>query len=291
MTGMGSNVVAGFGRPALRDCVRALRSWQDEESGAIGDPEREGYLLEQALATLALSEAYYTDEKPVQETAAHKAATALLAARAEDGLWHVDGEDEAPVDALVTSLAGYALFVGRDAGVDLPDQAFERILAWTDVVAEQAQALAEGEELGREDALLYAGALVARLFCAQAIERPLSEDAAVKRLAGVVAAQVPEAPAIDSEWTAPPRIVEADFAFLASLGLHQADNVAWGRCSRWFTALFLEQVEQLEEGELVGHFPAGDTGRLPGGALGTTALRVLEMQSGVREPSLPVLVQ
>ena len=55
-----------------------------------------------------------------------------------------------------------------------------------------------------------------------------------------------------------------------------------------YAAMF---VDGVPEDELIRSYPAGDTGRLPGGRLGTTALRILAMQNGEREQTLSVLVK
>lgn len=288
MLGTGSNVEAGMGVKPLRKCLRSLRGWQDEETGAIAEREQPEFLLDQALLTLVFSEAYFSDELPVQEAAARKLLDLLLDARGEDGLWHVGADPEGAVDPLVTSLAGYALFAAREARLEVPDEALERVFDWSAKAAERAAAM-EDAPLGREDALLFAGALVARIFTAQALGRALADDEPLGHITARVAAAIPPAPEPGTEWTAPDRLRELDFAFFASLGLYQTDAVAWGRCSRWLAEMFVADV--AKEGEDTGAFPAGDTGRFPPGRLGASALRILAMQSGVRELPLSVLVE
>jgi len=287
MLGTGSNVNAGFGMRSLRRCIPALRKWQDEETGELGDPERPEYLLDQTLAVLALSEANFSDQIVAQEVASRKAAGALLAARGEDGLWHIDAEPDSAVDSLVTSLAAYALFIAREAEVEIPDEVFGHILAWTQTVAAQAVD-SPVAELGREEALGMAYALCARVFSAAALRRSLADDEAVTVLTERVAAQVPEPPEPGTEWTAPARLAEPDFAFLATLGLFQTDNQAWGRCSQWLALMLQDDVGR--ENDPAGSLPDGETGRLPGGRLGSTMLRVLALQNGVRELNVGVLV-
>ena len=87
---------------------------------------------------------------------------------------------------------------------------------------------------------------------------------------------------------APARLAEPDFAFLATLGLFQTDNQAWGRCNQWLALMLLEDVGR--ENDPPGALPEGETGRLPGGRLGTTMLRALALQNGVRELNVGVLV-
>ena len=52
--------------------------------------------------------------------------------------------------------------------------------------------------------------------------------------------------------------------------------------------MLLEDVGR--ENDPPGALPEGETGRLPGGRLGTTMLRALALQNGVRELNVGVLV-
>lgn len=289
MLGTGSNPQTGLGKRKLLESTAALAAAQDEESGAIGNKAAQEFLLDHTLALLTLSENYFSLQVPDLEVAPRRALTALLAARGADGLWHVAGKPDGEVDPLVTALAGYALFGARAAKLEVPDEALEKVFDWTSKVGERTVGK-EGDALEREDALLFAGALCARTFVAASLDRSLAQDAVVRGLAAAVAAQVPPPPSADETWESPPaRLAEADFAFLASLGLFQSDNVAFGRCNRWLAAMLPRAVSK--EGEGAGAIAQGDLGRFPPGAAGTTALRVLAMQNCVRELSLGVFAQ
>jgi hypothetical protein len=303
MLGSGANPQTGLGKPALIASTAALAKRQDAESGAIGDPASKEFLLDHTLALLTLSENYFSLQVPELEAAPKLALKALLAARGEDGLWHVEGKKDGPVDTLVTALAGYALFGARAAHLEVPDEAFEKVFAWTGQFGERAKS-AGNEPLERSEALEFAGALCARSFVAASLKRSLAGDETARHLSDVIAAQVPPPPGAE-EWKAPERLAEPDFAFLASLGLFQSDNAAAGRCSRWLAAMFeadcarpaaKEQKEGAPKGKVpadpnAGSFPAQDIGRFPPGQIGTTALRLLGMQNSVRELSLGVFAQ
>ncbi len=303
MLGSGANPQTGLGKPALIASTAALAAHQNAESGAIGDPASKEFLLDHTLALLALSENYFSLQVPELEGAPKLALKALLAARGEDGLWHVEGKKDGPVDALVTALAGYALFGARDAHLEVPDEAFEKVFAWTGQVAERAKAAGNGP-LERAAGLEFAGALCARSFAAASLKRSLAGDEAARQLSDVIAAQVPLPPGAE-EWKAPERLADPEFAFFASLGLFQSDNAAAGRCSRWLAAMFeadctkpakAAATEEAPKGKPAadpnaGSFPAQDVGRFPPGQVGTTALRLLGMQNSVRELSLGVFAQ
>ena len=298
MLGTGANPQTGLGKPALIASTAALAARQDAESGAIGDKSAKEFLLDHTLALLTLSENYFSLQVPELEVAPRLALQALLAERGADGLWHLDGKQDGPVDPLVTSLAGYALFGARAAKLEVPDEALEKVFDWTTEVGARAKQ-AGSAPLERDDALLFAGALSARTFVAASLKRSLADDAAARDLSTAVSAQVPALPAADAGWKTPGRLAEPDFAFLASLGLYQSDNVTWGRINRWLAALYLEDCTPSAKGEeenseskaQAGSFPVVDVGRFPPGRVGTTALRLLAMQNGVRELSLGVFAQ
>ena len=305
MLGSGANPQTGLGKSALIASTEALVAKQNAESGAIGDPASKEFLLDHTLALIALSENYFSLQVPELEVAPKLALKALLAARGEDGLWHAEGKQDGPVDPLVTALAGYALFGARAAHLEVPDEAFEKVFAWTGQVAERAKA-ARNEAVERAAGLEFAGALCARSFVAASLKRSLAGDVAARQLSDVIAAQIPPPPGAE-EWKAPERLADPDFAFFASLGLFQSDNAAAGRCSRWLAAMFEadctkpapnEQKEgaQTPKGKApvdpnAGSFPEQDVGRFPPGQIGTTALRLLGMQNSVRELSLGVFAQ
>jgi len=303
MLGSGANPQTGLGKFGLIASTGALAAHQNSESGAIGDPASKEFLLDHTLALITLSENYFSLQVPELATAPKLALKALLAARGADGLWHADGKKDGPVDALVTSLAGYALFGARAAHLEVPDEAFEKVFDWTGTVAARAKDAGD-KPLQRAEALEFAGALCARSFVAASLKRSLADDAAARKLSDVIASQIPPPPGAE-EWKAPERLADPDFAFFASLGLFQSDNAAAGRCSRWLAAMFekdctkpapKEQKENAPKGKQpadpnAGSFPAQDIGRFPPGQIGTTALRLLGMQNTVRELSLGVFAQ
>jgi hypothetical protein len=301
MLGTGANPQTGLGKRTLIAATAALVAQQDPESGAIGDKAGKEFLLDHTLALLTLSENYYSLKVPDLEVAPRLALKALLDARGEDGLWHVEGKQDTAVDPLVTSLAGYALFGAREAQLEVPDEALEKVFAWTAEVGQRAKE-ADAAKLERDDALLYAGALCARTFVASALKRSLGDDTAARELSKIVAAQIPPPPGPEEAWKAPERLAEPDFAFLATLGLNQSDNVAAGRCTRWLAAMLQADSAQPAKGDEgsedgakptaeAGALAEQDVGRFPPGRVGTTALRLLALQNGVRELSQGVFAQ
>lgn len=281
MSGNGSGIRSGAQKSKFRVLTRALRALQDAETGSYvaGDaPER---ALDQALAVHCMAEA--TISHPVAALFEHnrKGVEALLALRGEDGLWHVGGDKTGPVDAFVTGVAAYALFTAKDGSADLAAEVFEPIAAWSE------KAAIEGAEDGAR-AANAAGVLCARIFAHAGLEKKLADDARVDELLETIDAWLP-APPSDAKPADAGEAERGDFTYLASVALYQADNVRWNRLYTW-----IRERSVADAGPNPAEFKgcaAGDNGRLPKGALATTALRMLQMQSAVREPALDVFAR
>ena len=260
-------------RLQFRVLTRALRSElgnpssEGEGPAAAGQPE---FALDSALAVEALAEALISN--PVENLLAEVqfATDGLLALRPPDALWHHGGDAAQPVDTLVTGLAAYGLYTAMDAGVTVEPVVFEKIAGWSDAA----------KPAGADDAeraVDIAALLCARTYSYQGLGRSLKEDAVVADLLVAIDAYLPSA---DSAGQA----ARNDFAFLATVALYQADNLRWNRLLRWSVAEALNDAGQRKDGN--NGFPSGANGRLPSGELATTALRMLQLQSVVREPAL-----
>lgn len=290
MSGNGSGIRSGAQMRPYRVLTRALRSLQDAETGAYvaeGAPERS---LDQALAVHCIAEATITH--PVEALHQHnrKGVEALLDLRGEDGLWHLagkpasaEGEKPAPgpVDAFTTGLATYALYTAKDAGAELGAEVFESIAAWSE------KASIEGADDG-ERAANAVGILAARIWSHAGLDRKLSDDARVAELLTAIDAWLPEPPSDGKPaWAA--SVERNDYVYLASVALYQADNLRWNRLYNWIRERAVADTGADPTG--AKGCPAAPNGRLPAGAVGTTALRILQMQSVVREPALKVFAK
>jgi hypothetical protein len=283
MTGNSSGLLSGAQKDQLRVLVRGMRAVQDAESGAIGPKEAPEFLLDHALALHALAEAQFTNPIPVNQNAAQKAVDALVAARSEDGVWHVGGKADKDVDALVTGIAAYALYTADDGGSTVDPAVYQAIAEWSAKAAQiEPSADAEG-------ATTAAAILCARIFAHQGSGQSLSKDESLSRLLAAMRPylssldtkdKAADAKAADAKVT----VLTNDFAYLGSVVLYQADSIAWNQLFRAIQARSLK--EAVAEGEHKGAIPAGPNGRLPKGILATTSLRLLQLQSGKREPAL-----
>ena len=280
MSGNGTSIRAGATFRQYRVLTRTLRALQVADTGAYvasGAPEA---ALDQALAVHCIAEA--TISHPVEALFGHNQSgvDALLAMRGDDGLWHAGDA----VDALTTGVATYALYTAMAAGAEIAPDVFETIVAWTDEV----------EPTGADDAeraVATAAALTACIFAHQALDRGLKDDARVAALLGGLDPFLPT-PGSDAAPATDGLAAHNDFAYLASVALYQADNVRWNRLYRWVAEHAVADTTQSDSDapfvQANEGLPAGDNGRLPEGALATTALRILQLQSSFREPALEV---
>jgi len=278
MTGNASGLLSGAQRTQLKVLVQAMRAAQDAKSGAIGPTEAPEFLLDHALALHALAEAQFTNPIPVNQNAAQKAVDALVAARSEDGLWHVGGKADKEVDALVTGIAAYALYTADDGGSTVDPAVYQAIAEWS-AKAAQIEPSADPEV-----ATTAAAILCARIFAHQGSGQSLSKDESLSRLLAAMRPYLSSLDTKDKAADAEVTVLTNDFAYLGSVVLYQADSIAWNQLFRAIQSR--SPKEAVAEGEHKGAIPAGPNGRLPKGMLATTSLRLLQLQSGKREPAL-----
>jgi hypothetical protein len=284
MSGNGSGIRSGAQKLQFRVLTRALRNLQDAESGSYVAEDAPERALDQALAVHCIAEAAISH--PVEALQEHnrKGVAALLALRGQDGLWHVGPApkpDEPPaaraVDAYTTGLATYALYTAKDGGAEIEAEVFESIASWSDT----AKIGGADEGARAADAV---GILTARIWSHAALERKLDGDARTQELLKSIDAWLPEPPS-DGKPAGTARVERNDFVYLASVALYQADNLRWNRLYTWIRDRAVADLGGDTSG--ARGCPAAPNGRLPSGAVATTALRILQMQSAVREPALP----
>ncbi|HVS19992.1 MAG TPA: hypothetical protein VMT18_15410 [Planctomycetota bacterium] len=284
MSGNGSGIRSGAQRDPYRVLTRTLRALQDAESGAYVAKDAKEAALDQALAVHCMAEATITN--PVQALFDHnqRGVDALLAMRGEDELWHVGGKQDGPVDALATGTAAYALLTALDAGAEIAPEVFAPIAAWS------AEAKAQGDDEA-ERAVATVAILTARIFAHQGLAQGLKDDARVRELLAALDPWLPS-PGSDAQPASDGLAARNDFAYLASVALYQADNVRWNRLFTWIAEHAVADTGAVPTGPIVvsanDGLPAAQNGRLPSGAVATTALRMLQLQSAFREPALAV---
>lgn len=285
MSGNGSGIRSGAQFREYRILTRAMRALQDKETGAYVKADAPEAALDQALAVHCMAEATITNPVEALFTHNQKGVDALLALRGEDGLWHAGGKKDGAVDAVATGVAAYALSTAKDAGAEIDPDVFSAIADWS----------AKSEPAGADEpvrATETVAMLLARIFAFEGLGQGLKGDERVQELLTAVGAWLPE-PSSEGEPGSDGMARNNDFAYLASVALYQADNRRWDRLYSWIADQAIEDTDSRTEdvGALAGAndgLPAGENGRMPKGMHATTALRLLQMVSSFREPSLGV---
>lgn len=122
----GDDPNAGPYATMVRRCVDYILSRQNKVSGYIGDS-----MYNHGFATLALAEAYGMVRDDRIGPALRKAVTLTLTAQKKNktGGWRYSPEST-DADSTVTGCQIVSLFAARNAGIPVPDEAFERSLKY-----------------------------------------------------------------------------------------------------------------------------------------------------------------
>ena len=122
----GDDPNAGPYATMVRRCVDYILSRQNKVSGYIGDS-----MYNHGFATLALAEAYGMVRDDRIGPALRKAVTLTLTAQKKNktGGWRYSPEST-DADSTVTGCQIVSLFAARNAGIPVPDEAFERGLKY-----------------------------------------------------------------------------------------------------------------------------------------------------------------
>jgi hypothetical protein len=112
----------------IRRGLEFILSQQDKETGYIGSS-----MYNHGFATTVLAEAYGEVDMPGLGPALQKAVDCILNSQKNNrlGAWRY-GPDSRDADTSVSGAVLVALFAARNAGLAVPDQAFERALAYFD---------------------------------------------------------------------------------------------------------------------------------------------------------------
>ncbi|MBI4879907.1 MAG: VWA domain-containing protein [Planctomycetes bacterium] len=124
--GAGNTAKQGTYRDGVRVAARHLLSLQDQANGGFGEGKsRDGFLLDHAIATLAVTECCGLAKWPLLKDPAQKGIDFLLAARVPDGAWRMgDGADRVE-DVVLTSWVVLALKSARDFGLSVDPTALD----------------------------------------------------------------------------------------------------------------------------------------------------------------------
>ncbi len=128
--GAGSTTNVGEHRTAVRSALKWLESVQDAEDGCFGAKAGQHFLYGHALATLAMVEGCTLSRAPHLKRPAQRALDFISRARNPYAAWRYACPPDGDNDVSVSGWMLFALFAGRDAGLDVDDGAIRDGLAW-----------------------------------------------------------------------------------------------------------------------------------------------------------------
>jgi hypothetical protein len=265
-------------RPVVKRAVNYLKH-EMSRSGLIGyDPSVPASLLDHALATMALCEAYDVSKDFTLRHSAQQASDALAFGMAKNGGWGW-APRAARANTLATTYGVLAMKAAKHAGLQVADKDLEKDLEAARTVLASAtgphgltgyRTVGDGVSVTLGDAseapsvpLLTAGATLARIFAGD--DRSSQE---IQRSVAVLSEHVParERP-------------EPAYWYLGTYAMFQATALGSQAWQDWDGALRPVILElQVKDGDQLGSWePAGILGAL-GGRAATTAECLLALE-------------
>lgn len=242
-----------FGQ-TVKNAIRWLISHQDA-GGGFSSASGSRNLRAEAVAALALGEAYGMTNNMLFKDAAQKSLGALTSARRRDGGWGTTPH-AAAVDVVTTAWALCAIRVARASGLPTEEDAVARAHVWLDREVELA---------GKSPAGLFAHILTGAGWCAGAVVQALQ--------------------AAKTEPVTSPGPLEPEVWHWTTLALFHATALGrpeWRGWNEGLTSVFVHAQAGNTEPCAAGSWTAPDD--FPGGRLRATALNILTLESYYRYP-------
>ena len=277
LLGDGHTTRRGAYRENVSRALQWLRAQQDLDTGMFGERLGHSYLYSHAIATLAVSEAYYFSKSPILKGTAQRAVNFISRARNPYGAWRYESPPNGDQDTSVTGWMVLALRSAQDAGLRVDSQAFSGALAWLDGVTDDVTGRvgydSEGSASSRIPGVndhfptnrtecMTAVGLLSRFFLGQ----DPSEDPILRRHADLLQTALPE-------WNPDGLTNDLYYWYYGSYAMFQMGGAHWQRWNRAMKKAVLES--QRTDGSARGSWdPIGPWGHA-GGRVYSTALGVL----------------
>jgi hypothetical protein len=262
--GAGHTHKHGRYKATVKNGIRFLRSIQDGE-GFLGDRSAPWALLNHALCSLALADAYGLTGSPLVRSSAQRALDMLARTQRADGSFSEAGWGRGSL--VLTAWATLAFKAGKMAGLRPHPAVFEGIRGWVDAYGDPAKGVVSPSE---EDVVLYPFSATARspqpAAMTAAIRILIGEDPrrseALSRLVDVLMKNLPV-------WDRP------DLHGIY-WGTHVCFLVGGNPWKQWNTALKDALIDhQIREGPGKGSWPArGRIGRVAATVFGVLCMEV-----------------
>jgi hypothetical protein len=254
-TGLATLAFLGYGEThktprygfVLRNALKYLKGIQDAE-GCFGPRASPRFLLNHALASLAMSEAYGQTQSPLFKASAQNGVEFILRTRDPVHAWG---------DPVVTGWMVMALKSAKGAGLGVDPAAFDGARAFLEGLADPATGRVGPE--GRTEALT-AESLLARIFCGAA-----ADDALVARGAALCLNSLP---AHDEA----AGTIDHPYWYFGTLAMFQVGGEAWKKWNQAMKRAVVDQQRPDKADDRWGSWDPVGPGAAEFGRVGSTAL-------------------
>jgi hypothetical protein len=276
--GDGNTTRTGPYKEVVARGINWLREQQDKDTGLIGDRVGHGFIYDHAIATLAITEAYYFSKNPLIRGTAQDAINYILRARNPYSAWRYEVPPNGENDTSVTGWMVFALKSAEEGGLKIDKDAYAGALSWIDEVTDPATGRVGYDTIGsmssriprvndhfpaeKGEAMTAVG-LLSRFFMGQDPEKtPI-----MKKHADLMASKLPE-------WDPEGRGCDMYYWYYGSYAMYQMGGEKhWEVWNKAMKKAVLES--QRKDGDLLGSWdPVGPWG-FSGGRVYSTAAMVL----------------
>ena len=274
--GEGSTTNKGDYRDVVSKGIKWLQDQQDRDTGLIGERSSHDFIYDHAIATLAVTEAYYFAKNPLLKRTAQRAINYVLTARTPYRAWRYDVPPIGESDTSVTGWMVLALTSAKDAGLQIDPEALTDSLLFLDEVTDKGTGRVGYSELGelssrtptnnhfppeKGEAMTAVG-----LLCRFFLEQDPADFPIMEKHADVIAKTLPE-------WDPDGFGTDMYYWYYGSYAMFQMGGNHW---KEWRTAMEKAVVlSQRKDGDEKGSWdPLGPWGYV-GGRVYSTALMVL----------------
>lgn len=275
--GNGNTTRQGPYKKVVLDGIKWIRDQQDYDTGLIGEEIGDSFIYDHAIASLAVTEAYFFSKSPTIKATAVNAIRYIEKARNPYGAWRYDVPPLGENDTSVTGWMVFALKSAEEGKIRIDKEAFNGALQWIDEVTDpgngrvgyQNPGEASSRVTGINDQFptdsgeaMTAVGLLCRFFLGQDPD----ENESMKQHADLMLKNLPE-------WDPDGLGCDMYYWYYGSYAMFQMSGKHW---EKWNKAMKTAVVDsQRRDGHQKGSWdPVGPWG-YSGGRVYSTALMVL----------------
>ena len=146
--GDGNTTREGEYKDVVARGIKWVKDQQDPDTGLLGEKLGHAFIYNHAIATLAITEAYYFSKSPLIKRTAQDAINYITTARNPYSAWRYDVPPVGDNDTSVTGWMVFALRSAEDAGLEIDPEAYVGSLSWFDEVTDPSTGRCGYKEIG-----------------------------------------------------------------------------------------------------------------------------------------------